>query len=108
MTKIMLAQSIKVCHNEHGRVLTGRVSIHSHLLTIDFQILMPDSVKSLKKSNGELKIRGSSSKLEQRVSEQECSVKIVSDSSASSSILNQEAEASLKFIGHEYDVTKVQ
>ena len=32
MTKIMLAQSIKVCHNVHGRVLTGRVSIHSHLL----------------------------------------------------------------------------
>lgn len=52
--------------------------------------------------------RGRSSKLEQRVSEQECSVKNVSDSSASSSILNQEAEASLKFIGHEYDVTKVQ
>ena len=108
MTKIMLAQSIKVCHNVHGRVLTGRVSIHSHLVTIDFQILMPDSVKSYKKSNGELKIRGSSSKLEQRVSEQECSVKNVSDSSASSSILNEEAEASLKFIGHEYDITKVQ
>ena len=108
MTKIMLAQSIKVCHNEHGRVLTERVSIHSHLLTIDFQILMHDSVKSFKKSNGELKIGGSSSKLEQRVSEQECSVKNVSDSSASSSILNQEAEASLKFIGHENDVTKVQ
>ena len=33
MTKIMLAQSIKVCYNVPGRVLTGRVSIHSHLLT---------------------------------------------------------------------------
>ena len=55
MTKIMLAQSIKVCHNEHGRVLTGRVSIHSHLLTIDFQILMPDSVKSLKKATVSLR-----------------------------------------------------
>ena len=55
MTKIMLAQSIKVCHNVHERVLTGRVSIRSHLLMIDCQILMPDSVKSFKKSNGELK-----------------------------------------------------
>ena len=84
MTKIMLARSIKVCHNVHGRVRTRRVSIHSHLLAIDFQILMPDSVKSFQTSNGELKIRGSSSKLEQRVSEQECNVKNVSDSSASS------------------------
>ena len=49
MPKIMLTQSIKACHNVHGRVLTGRVSLHSQLLTIDFQILMPDSVKSLKK-----------------------------------------------------------
>ena len=89
MTKIMLAQFIKVCHIVYGRVLTGCVSIHFRLLTIDFQILMPDSVKSFKKSNGELKIRGRSSKLEQRVLEQECSVKNVSDSSASSSILNQ-------------------
>ena len=97
MSKIMLAQSIKVCHNVQGRVMTGRVSLHSQLLTIDFQILMPDSVKSFKKKQrwAEEAARVSWSN---EFSELECSVKNISDSSASSSILNEEAEASLKCI----------
>jgi len=96
---------------------TGRrVLLRSQLLKIDFRIQMPDSVKSLlKKSIGELKrqleeAKSGLMKLEQQVSEQECSVRNVSDNSASSSILNREAEAKLEFIGHEYhyDVTNVQ
>lgn len=77
------------------------------------EFLLRDPVKSLKKSNGVLKkqleeTKKNLKKLEQRVSEQEHSVRNVSDSSASSAILNREAEASLKFSGHGYDVPMVQ
>ena len=47
-------------------------------------------------------------KRRQRVSEQECSVRNVSDSSSSPSILDSEAEVSFELIGHECHVIMVQ
>ena len=55
MTKILLAQSIKICHNS-AWACTDRTCLYTLPLTDDrFSILIPDSVKSFKKSNGELK-----------------------------------------------------
>ena len=71
---------------------------------------MPDSVKSLKKSNGELKkqleeAKKELKKLEQRVTDQKCIVRNVNSESSASVILNREAEASLDFVSQEFDGT---
>ena len=74
---------------------------------------MPDSVNSLKNSNGELKKQLEEAKkelkmLEQRVTDQECIVRNVNSESSASAILNREGEASLEFIDQEFDGTKLQ
>ena len=98
----------------HERVMTQDVSLYALCYWRKIsEFLLPDPVKSLKKSNGVPKkqleeTKRNLKKLEQRVSEQEHSVRNVNDSSASSAILNREAEASLKFSGHGYDVPMVQ
>lgn len=74
---------------------------------------MPDSVKSLKKSNGELKrqleqAQKELKKLEQRVTDQECIARNVNSEGSATAILNREAEASLEFVGQEFEGTKRQ
>ncbi|XP_022806165.1 uncharacterized protein LOC111343274 [Stylophora pistillata] len=76
---------------------------------------MPDSVKSLKKSKGELKRQLEHAKkelknLEQRVTNQECMVRNVKSEEGAAAILNRsrEAEASLEFVNQEFDDTKLQ
>ena len=94
------------------RLLTRRVFLRFQLLSISFQILLPDSVNSLKNSNGELKKQLEEAKkelkmLEQRVTDQECIVRNVNSESSASTILNREGEASLEFIDQEFDGTKL-
>ena len=74
---------------------------------------MPDSVKSLKKSKGELKRQLEQAKkelknLEQRVTNQECAARNVNSEEGAAAILNREAEASLEFVSQEFDDTKLQ
>ena len=74
---------------------------------------MPYSVKSLEKSNGELKnqleeAKKELKKLEQRVTDQKCIVRNVNSESSASAILSREYKASLEFIGQEFDGTNLQ
>ena len=74
---------------------------------------MPDSVKSLEKSNGELKrqleqAKKELKKLEQRVTDQVCIARNVNSEGSATAILNREAEASLEFVGQEFEGTKRQ
>ncbi|PFX14471.1 hypothetical protein AWC38_SpisGene21363, partial [Stylophora pistillata] len=74
---------------------------------------MPDSVKSLKKSNVEMKRKLEQAQkelknLEQRVTKQECMVRNVNSEERAAAILNREAEASLEFVSQEFDDAKLQ
>lgn len=86
--------------------------ICSLLLTKDFQISNASKIPEKMQRRAEEEAKRNLKKLEQRVSEQERSVRNVSDSPrvfrAPSWQREAEASVDLEFIGHEYDVITVQ